>query len=216
MRLRHVVLYQRLHPYNAFDILRERIEGCPVRRLTSPVTPLLSRGPRSRYARVADNEIEAPYGLQFRTGADVGTHEGSSRRMVCQVEPRLARGRSLCRARLTLLSPFNACHDDDGRDWSTGGKRVPHAAARRRLVTTDSGPSWYGHELLCVSDAARIAQRSARTIRRAYLSGRLVAHRDGNGRGVRIHYGDLRAWLLAEPIPRDLSRLPPSSCSKST
>jgi excisionase family DNA binding protein len=66
-------------------------------------------------------------------------------------------------------------------------------------VTTD-GPSWHDDEMLCVSDAARIAQRSARTIRRAYLSGRLVAHRDGNGRGVRIRYDDLRAWLLAEPV----------------
>ena len=68
------------------------------------------------------------------------------------------------------------------------------------MVTTDSHPSWHDDDMLIVSDAARIAQRSPRTIRRAYLSGRLVAHRDGNGRGVRIHYGDLRAWLLAEPI----------------
>src|SRR5436309_14601223 len=54
--------------------------------------------------------------------------------------------------------------------------------------------------MVTVADAARIAQRSARTIRRAYLSGRLVAHRDGNGRGVRIRYGDLRAWLTAEVV----------------
>jgi excisionase family DNA binding protein len=68
------------------------------------------------------------------------------------------------------------------------------------MVTTDGHPSWHDDDMLTVSDAAGIAQRSARTIRRAYLSGRLVAHRDGNGRGVRIHYGDLRAWLLAEPV----------------
>jgi hypothetical protein len=67
-------------------------------------------------------------------------------------------------------------------------------------VTTHGHPSWHDDDMLMVSDAARIAQRSARTIRRAYLSGRLVAHRDGNGRGVRIHYRDLRAWLLAELI----------------
>jgi hypothetical protein len=68
------------------------------------------------------------------------------------------------------------------------------------VVTTDGHPSWHDDDMLIVNDAARIAQRSARTIRRAYLSGRLVAHRDGNGRGVRIHYGDLRAWLLAELV----------------
>jgi excisionase family DNA binding protein len=67
-------------------------------------------------------------------------------------------------------------------------------------VTTDGDSSWHDDDMLTVTDAARIAQRSARTIRRAYGSGRLVAHRDGNGRGVRIHYGDLRAWLLAELI----------------
>ena len=67
-------------------------------------------------------------------------------------------------------------------------------------MTTDGHPSWHDDDMLMVSDAARIAQRSARTIRRAYLSGRLVAHRDGNGRGIRIHYGDLRAWLLAELV----------------
>jgi hypothetical protein len=52
-----------------------------------------------------------------------------------------------------------------------------------------------------VTDAARIAQRSVRTIRRAYLSEKVVvAHRDGKGRSVRIRYGDLRAWLMAEVI----------------
>jgi excisionase family DNA binding protein len=55
-------------------------------------------------------------------------------------------------------------------------------------------------DLLTVAQAASVAQRSARTIRRAYLSARLVAHRDGNGRTVRIRYADLLAWLMAEPI----------------
>lgn len=73
-------------------------------------------------------------------------------------------------------------------------------------MTTDGHPSWHDDDMLMVTDAARIAQRSARTIRRAYLSGRLVAHRDGNGRGIRIRYGDLRAWLLAELVaPRPAS-----------
>ena len=78
-------------------------------------------------------------------------------------------------------------------------------------MTTDGHPSWHDNDMLAVTDAARIAQRSTRTIRRAYLSGRLVAHRDGNGRGVRIHYGDLRAWLLAElvaPRPEPASSEP--------
>jgi hypothetical protein len=52
-------------------------------------------------------------------------------------------------------------------------------------------------DLLTVADAALIAHRSVRTLRRAYLAGRLVAHRDGNGRGVTIRYGDLLAWLTA-------------------
>jgi hypothetical protein len=67
-------------------------------------------------------------------------------------------------------------------------------------VTTDDHQSWHDDDVLSVRDAARVAQRSARTIRRAYLSGKLVAHRDGNGRGVRVLYGDLRAWLLAELV----------------
>lgn len=61
-------------------------------------------------------------------------------------------------------------------------------------------PRFHYDDLLTVADAARIAQRSVRTIRRAYLSGRLIAHRDGNGRGVRIRYGDLHAWLTARVV----------------
>jgi Helix-turn-helix domain len=59
---------------------------------------------------------------------------------------------------------------------------------------------FHENDMVTVADAARIAQRSVRTIRRAYLSGRLVAHRDANGRRITIRYGDLRDWLLAEPI----------------
>ena len=61
-------------------------------------------------------------------------------------------------------------------------------------------PRFHDQDMLTVTVAASIAQRSTRTIRRAYLSGRLLAHRDGNGRSVRIRYGDLRDWLLAELI----------------
>ena len=60
--------------------------------------------------------------------------------------------------------------------------------------------------MLTVAEAARIAHRSVRTLRRAYLSGNMVAHRDGNGRGVSIRYGDLRAWLTAEVIGRSPTR----------
>jgi excisionase family DNA binding protein len=61
-------------------------------------------------------------------------------------------------------------------------------------------PRYHDDALLTVADAARLARRSVRTLRRAYLSGRLTAHRDGNGRGVSIRYADLRAWLTAEVI----------------
>ncbi len=59
---------------------------------------------------------------------------------------------------------------------------------------------FHDDDVLTVADAARVAQRSVRTIRRAYLSAKLVAHRDGNGRTVSIRYADLRAWLTAEVI----------------
>jgi excisionase family DNA binding protein len=51
--------------------------------------------------------------------------------------------------------------------------------------------------VLTVAEAAVIARRSVRTIRRAYRSGRLSAFRDGNGRSVHIRYGDLCEWLMA-------------------
>jgi hypothetical protein len=54
--------------------------------------------------------------------------------------------------------------------------------------------------LLTPARAAEIAERSVRTIRRAYSSGRLVAFRDGGGHCVRISYGDLRRWMMSEEI----------------
>jgi len=73
------------------------------------------------------------------------------------------------------------------------------------VVTHDEEPpeSTERHQdedLLAPSDAARIATRSVRTIRRAYTSGRLTAFRDRSGRGVRIRYADLRNWMLGEEI----------------
>jgi hypothetical protein len=67
-------------------------------------------------------------------------------------------------------------------------------------VLTTEHSRRHDDDVVTAADAAQIAQRSVRTIRRAYLSGKLLAHRDGNGRGVRIRYADLRAWLLAQPI----------------
>jgi hypothetical protein len=60
--------------------------------------------------------------------------------------------------------------------------------------------SYRDDALLTVADAARLARRSVRTLRRAYLTGKLTAHRDGNGRGVSICYRDLRDWLTAYVI----------------
>src|SRR5680860_356538 len=63
----------------------------------------------------------------------------------------------------------------------------------RRAVYADE-------DLLAPAAAAAIAECSVRTIRRAYSSGLLLAYRDANGRGVRIRYGDLRAWMMREPV----------------
>jgi hypothetical protein len=88
---------------------------------------------------------------------------------------------------------------------------------RRRLGSVNSDPALPGNpeDLLTPARAAAIAERSVRTIRRAYSSGRLIAFRDGGGRGVRISYGDLRRWLLCEEIrsPATPPRqpVPPSS-----
>ena len=60
--------------------------------------------------------------------------------------------------------------------------------------------SYADEDLLTPAAAAEIAARSVRTIRRAYTAGALPAFRDGGGRGVRIRYGDLRAWMMCEPV----------------
>lgn len=78
-------------------------------------------------------------------------------------------------------------------------------------MTAQGHLRFHDDDMITVADAARLAQRSVRTIRRAYLSAKLVAHRDGNGRSVRIRYGDLRVWLTAEvisPAPEPASLQP--------
>ena len=52
-------------------------------------------------------------------------------------------------------------------------------------------------DLLSPAVAADVAGCSVRTIRRAYLSGSLVAYRDAHGRSVRVSYGDLRSWMMS-------------------
>lgn len=65
--------------------------------------------------------------------------------------------------------------------------------AKRSVLDSDASEM----SLLSPDEAAVIAKRSVRTIRRAYRAGRLRAHRDGNGHGVRIRYSDLRKWMMA-------------------
>jgi hypothetical protein len=77
-------------------------------------------------------------------------------------------------------------------------RSAPECVSESVLTAEHSRP--HDDDVVTAADAAQIAQRSVRTIRRAYLSGKLLAHRDGNGRGVRIRYADLCAWLLAQPI----------------
>lgn len=68
-------------------------------------------------------------------------------------------------------------------------------------------------DLLAPSEAAEIATRSVRTIRRAYSSGRLTAFRDRSGRGVRIRYRDLRSWMMGEEISETSSPLGEATAS---
>jgi hypothetical protein len=74
------------------------------------------------------------------------------------------------------------------------------AVADNRMQREWARSRYHDDDLLTVADGARLARRSVRTLRRAYLSSKLIAHRDGNGRGVTIRYGDLRAWLTAQVI----------------
>lgn len=82
-------------------------------------------------------------------------------------------------------------------------RKVGRNSVVARLVIVDVSaqrdsvrPAYREEDLLTPALAATIADRSVRTIRRAYSVGTLVAYRDGGGRGVRIRYGDLLDWLL--------------------
>src|SRR3954453_4970217 len=77
---------------------------------------------------------------------------------------------------------------------------VPDGATPARPTIVESRSNYRDDDLLTVAEAGRDAHRSVRTLRRAYLAGRMVAHRDGNGRGVAIRYADLLAWLTADVI----------------
>ncbi len=82
-----------------------------------------------------------------------------------------------------------------------GMRNVRSNRPSRQMKTRQMKDEGSGHpdedELLTVAMAAALAGRSVRTIRRAYRTGTLLAYRDGNGRGIRIRYGDLRQWMMA-------------------
>ncbi len=67
-------------------------------------------------------------------------------------------------------------------------------------------PAYQDEDLLIAADAAAIANRSVRTIRRAYRGGTLPAYRDAHGRGVRIRYRDLRDWMMSELLAPKVDR----------
>ena len=97
--------------------------------------------------------------------------------------------------------------DEPTQTLESGASAPGHVTAGQvpadgRDAPSSGRPRYRDDDLLTVAVAARIARRSVRTLRRAYLSGRMVAHRDGNGRGVSIRYGDLRAWLTDAVIAR--------------
>lgn len=88
---------------------------------------------------------------------------------------------------------------DAGRHGASR-KRTGREQSSRFAVEPAAKAGWQvcdEEELLTPARAATLANRSVRTIRRAYRTGALPAYRDGNGRGVRIRYGDLRRWMLA-------------------
>lgn len=77
---------------------------------------------------------------------------------------------------------------------------IPSDPALPSTLPAEQSRAHRDDDLLAPRDAAQIATRSVRTIRRAYSSGRLTAFRDRGGRGVRIRYGDLRDWMMGEEI----------------
>jgi excisionase family DNA binding protein len=83
---------------------------------------------------------------------------------------------------------------------------VTAAVAMAEQHALRGGENLRPDDLISAADAASIAGRSVRTIRRAYRAGKLLAYRDGNGHGVRIRYDDLRQWMTAALA---VSRTPP-------
>lgn len=89
-----------------------------------------------------------------------------------------------------------------------GDRRGRHGAAAEDLGQPGDRPGTvqrgldrhHADDLLPVVEAARVARRSVRTIRRAYQAGTLVAHRDGNGRCISIRYADLVDWMRATVV----------------
>ena len=79
-----------------------------------------------------------------------------------------------------------------------GGMTAVVAMTDRRALR--AGDDLRPNDLISAADAASIAGRSIRTIRRAYRAGKLLAYRDGNGHGVRIRYSDLLRWMTAQAV----------------
>lgn len=99
-----------------------------------------------------------------------------------------------------------------------GDMAVVVAMAEQRALR--AGGNLRPDDLISAADAASIAGRSIRTIRRAYRAGKLLAYRDGNGHGVRIRYSDLRQWMTAQTIAPspdrdDLAALMPRPAARS-
>lgn len=103
--------------------------------------------------------------------------------------PRLARTAQIRGARPAADPRAPGADSARPRRRASDAGRPAEPARASRLLHED--------ELLTVATAAELAGRSLRTIRRAYRAGALLAYRDGNGRGVRIRYGDLRRWMMA-------------------
>lgn len=112
------------------------------------------------------------------------------------IERRLA-GRTSAEGRAPARErPFEASVTELALAGSAGNRQASQPG-RRPAPGVDS---LNRDDLLTVAMAAALAGRSPRTIRRAYRSGALLAYRDGNGRGIRIRYGDLRQWMMAATV----------------
>jgi excisionase family DNA binding protein len=106
----------------------------------------------------------------------------------------------------------------DTRSVEPGNPRSsPEAEHQPASSTTRDCPLPAPDSLITAARAAVIAGCSIWTIRRAYKFGALRAHRDGNGRSVRIRFGDLEAWMTDQPAaePRTVLLEPPRAVERS-